>query len=72
MKINTKNVIIAFLVIMSLTSYIFLSNIEVNDPTPLNESELLEQYGQPEANVYLPDVTLLTKALDVLRRAATL
>lgn len=75
MKINTKNVVVAFLLIMSFTSYIFLSNIEVNEPEPLNHSELQKQYNEEAAtenDIFLPDFALVKKVLGLLQKGMTL
>ena len=71
MKINARNVVVAFLVIMSLTSYVFLSNIEVSEPTPLDRTELDAQY-EAEAHVALPDLTLIQRIIETATRALTL
>ncbi|MGK0364288.1 MAG: hypothetical protein ACI85O_001345 [Saprospiraceae bacterium] len=71
MKINTKNVIVAFLLIMSLTSYIFLSNVKVNEPSPLNQTELQEEYldnAEIPTNLTMPDLGILERVLDVLTK----
>lgn len=71
MKINTKNIIVAFLLIMSLTSYIFLSNVEVNEPAPLNQTELQEEYldnAEMPANITMPDLGILERTIDVLTK----
>jgi len=71
MKINTKNVIVAFLLIMSLTSYIFLSNVKVNEPTPLNQTELQEEYldnAEIPTNLTMPDLGILERTIDVLTK----
>ncbi len=71
MKINTKNVILAFLLIMSLTSYIFLSNVKVNEPTPVNQTELQEEYldnAEIPATLTMPDLDILERAIDVLTK----
>lgn len=71
MKINTKNVILAFLLIMSLTSYIFLSNVEVNEPTPINQTELQEEYldnAEIPATLTMPDLDILERVIDVLTK----
>jgi len=71
MKINTKNVVVAFLLIMSLTSYIFLSNVKVNEPTPLNQTELQEEYldnAEIPANITMPDLGILERFIDVMTK----
>ena len=71
MKINTKNVIVAFLLIMSLTSYIFLSNVEVNEPAPLNQTELQEDYlenAEVPTSITMPDLSILERTIDVLTK----
>lgn len=71
MKINTKNVILAFLLIMSLTSYIFLSNVEVNEPNPLNQTELQEEYldnAEIPATLTMPDLDILERLISVLTK----
>lgn len=71
MKINTKNVIIAFLLIMSLTSYIFLSNVKVNEPTPLNQTELQKEYldnAEIPTKITMPDLVILQRVIDLLTK----
>ena len=71
MKINTKNVVLAFLLIMSLTSYIFLSNVEVNEPTPLNQTELQEEYlenAELPRDITMPDLNILERTIDILTK----
>jgi len=73
MKINTKNVIIAFLVIMSLTSYVFLSNIQVNEPSPVKQTEIQEAYpdnAQIPSTITMPDLSILQRVLNILSQAA--
>lgn len=74
MKINTKNVIIAFLVIMSLTSYVFLSNIQVNEPTPVNQTEIQEDYmdnAQLPTTITMPDLSILQRVIDIFSKTIT-
>ena len=71
MKINTKNIVLAFLLIMSLTSYIFLSNVEVNEPTPLNQTELQEEYlenAEIPRDITMPDLNILERTIDILTK----
>ncbi len=75
MKINTRNVVTAFLLIMSLTSYIFLSNVEVNEPAPLNHSELQKQYNEEaaeETQIFLPDFALIQKVMVLVQKGMSL
>ena len=56
---------------MSLTSYIFLSNVEVNEPNTVNQTELQEEYlknAKIPATATLPDLDILKHAIDALTK----
>ena len=56
---------------MSLTSYIFLSNVEVNEPSPLNQTELQEEYldnAEMPTTITMPDLGILERVLDIITK----
>lgn len=71
-KIIARNTLFALLGVLSISSYVYLSSIDVNKNITAETKELSinqEQIIDEEIQLYLPDLSLVQKALGILQRA---
>ena len=72
-KLSTRSVLLALLVIVSLSSYIYLNTVSVDAPTsnPSSNTEQpasLDDLDQEDGQLVLPDVRLLKKVMETGKR----